>query len=93
MSNTYFELKTVNFEQESFEDRTLNKVDCEMSLTAIVGGKTNKTIQMYINRQSGRFSGEGIISLTDDEAKKLANALLERVNGEISATGYEKSKF
>ena len=79
MANTYFQMQP---EYKSGYDNVATNV----SLTAFMGG--NKSIQMTFGVYPYRS-----IMLSDEEAKRLASALMERVNGDISATGCEQSVF
>ena len=63
--------------------RGFDNVSQDVSLTAFVGG--TKSIQITI--------GRSCLLLSNYEAEKLAAALMERVNGKISATGVEQSEF
>jgi len=82
MSNTYFEMKLEpNSNKLEIEQNEANQI----SLTALVGG--NKFIQLTI----GTYP-YGYVLLTPKEANRLAQALLERVNLEITAIGNEQSK-
>lgn len=80
MANTYFNINVTDSEKY---DRASEIV----SLTAFMGG--NKSIQMSLNGANGH----SCIMLSDDDARRIALALLERVNSVISATGNEVSEF
>lgn len=67
-------------------------VDSDIMLTAYMGG--DHRIQLTIHQREGASEhdqGIAYASLTNDQAKRLAHALYERVNGKISATGVERS--
>ena len=80
MANTYFNIQVQGSEK-------YDKSSDNLSLTAFVGG--TKSIQMSLSGVNGR----SCIMLSNEEAKRIARAILERVKGKISATGCEKSKF
>ncbi len=80
MANTYFNINITDSEKY---DRASDVV----SLTAFMGG--DKSIQMSLNGANGY----SCIMLSNEDARRIAGALLERVDGEISATGFETSEF
>ena len=90
MANTYFELETINKENIGITSEEFINVD--VSLTAFVGEKFDKSIQLTVGRADGT-PNTSFIQLTSEEAKRLAMAILERVEGKISATGEEKSEY
>jgi hypothetical protein len=98
MSNTYFQIKKEVHHTEFDGTEEVTKYD--LTLTAFVGGKsgnhTQLTISHNINRSIPLFNnnyGLGYIVLNDKDVDDLIAGLLERKNGEISATGNEKSKY
>lgn len=93
MANTYFELKkTVETPGHNSFSGYIN--DYSLTLTAFVGGITGNNLQLTIQTQStlpGQ-SGVAYIPLNDEDIELLYLGMLERKNGEITATGCEKSK-
>lgn len=81
MSNTYFEIQT--------EDGS------RLDLTAFSGKEGDKSIQVTINSMlvENEITGLAYIRLSKDQAEKLITGLIERVTGEITATGEEKFKI
>lgn len=85
MANTYFKMKV-----ETIEGR--EKSSPSINLTAFVGGK--KSIQLTLSPMpTNNNGGYNYITLSNEEAIKLAKALMERVEGKITATGYESSEY
>jgi hypothetical protein len=95
MSNTYFRIKRVKT-YDSFDSFPTYTNEMELSLTATIQGEDcPNAVQITIQTQSTAHnqSGTAFITLSDKDALKLAHALLERVNGNISATGYEETSI
>lgn len=86
MANTYFKMKVE--EKESMQDASP-----KIALTAFVGG--SKSIQLTLNPMANKNAGYGYsyILLSDEEAIRLAKALIERVDKKISATDERKSEY
>lgn len=94
MSNNYFVMNTLKEFRQPFVLGEDYNVDSTIFLTAYMGD--DHRIQLTIQqRQGASENDQGTVyaSLTNDQAKRLAYALLERVNGKITATGTEKSNY
>jgi hypothetical protein len=90
MSNTYFKIQKET-DRKDLSGKTEYTDKMNITLTAFVGGE--ESIQLTVQQEPSKWKGITFITLTNEEATNLANALMERVNGEITATGYEKSKY
>ncbi len=92
MANTYFKIeKTVETKGFSnYEDYTN---DYELTLTAFVGGENNVQLTVRCNSTKSMMNGIAHVVLSDADIDNLIAGLLERKNGEITATGCEQSKF
>jgi hypothetical protein len=86
MANTYFKMEV---EEIKGRERSSPSID----LTAFVGGK--KSIQLTLAPMpiSNPSYGCNYTTLSNEEATRLAKALMERVEGKITATGYERSEY
>jgi len=80
MANTYFNLQAQD--SEKYEQASDN-----ISLTAFVGG--SQTVQLTLHGSNGHSR----IMLSGEDARRIAGALLERADFDISATGCEVSEF
>lgn len=98
MSNTYFkitkEVEYPNVDDSLFKSKGY-KNEYDLTLTAFCGNEQVGNVQLTIQTTSTLPSQSWIayITLNDEEIDLLIKGLLERKNGEISATGYEQSKF
>lgn len=96
MSNTYFKIKKQKV-HDPFGTFPGYTNDMELSVTAFVAGKTSANgIQLTCKTESTiqSQSGIGYITLdTREEVEGLINALQKRLDGDISATGYEQLPF
>ena len=92
MSNTYFELKKSVTKKDIDGSEYTN---CYvLSLTAFVGKENN--VQLTVQNEVGRgmvLSGISYIELNNEDIDNIIGGLLERKNGEVTATGVEESKF
>lgn len=92
MSNTYFELKKSVIKKDIDGNEYTNNY--KLSLTAFVGKENN--VQLTVIHNSTRYntpSGISYIELNNEDIDNIIGGLLERKNGEVTATGVEESKF
>lgn len=95
MSNTYFKIKKQNVYEpfDAFPGYTNNM---ELSVTAFVAGPGKHGVQLTCNTLSTlpSQSGKGYITLDSrEEIEALINALQQRLDGNISATGNEQLPY